>query len=98
MWRGFVPYGEFSIEVFDEQMPDNQGPWRVRFSSARVEIEKCDDAAIRMPIGHFSQAFMGEPSLASLARMGLVEVRSECELKQAFKLLTPMPVFCTEFF
>ena len=90
--------GEFSIEVADEHLPENRGPWRIRFTPDCVSVEKCDEAAIAIDIRHFSQALMGSPSLHELAAAGLIEAKDGKSLQDAEKLLAPMPVVCMEFF
>ncbi len=90
--------GEFTIEVADEHLPENKGPWRVAYSPNCVNVERCDTAEIKAGIGHFSQALMGSPSLHDLALAGLVQTTDADALRDAENLLTPMPVVCMEFF
>ncbi|MCH8978097.1 MAG: GNAT family N-acetyltransferase [Armatimonadetes bacterium] len=90
--------GEFTIEVGDEHLPENRGPWIVRFTPECVSVEKTDKATITIDIRQFSQALMGSPSLHDLATAGLLETSDANALRDAEKLLTPMPVVCMEFF
>ena len=90
--------GAFSIEVSDEQLPENRGPWRVAFSPDGVIVEPCDSADLVMDIRQFSQALMGLPSLIDIATTGLLEAKSDTVVDEAAKLLTAMPVCCMEFF
>lgn len=88
---------EFSIEVIDSELPENQGPWVVRAKGGLVEVAPATAGEIRLDIRQFSQAFMGSPTLADLAHEGLVSA-SDASLKQAMRVLSPMPVVCMEFF
>jgi predicted acetyltransferase len=90
--------GSFTVEILDEVVPENQGPWRVTFSPGIVSVEPCATGGLKMPIQQFTQAFLGEPSLTDLARSGAIEVRSPEALLEATNLLTPTPVYCMEFF
>ncbi|HWD39916.1 MAG TPA: GNAT family N-acetyltransferase [Fimbriimonas sp.] len=90
--------GSFSIRVSDPQIPENEGPWRVEWESGMVSVSPANDADLEMEIGPFSQAFLGEPSLADLARYGSVLVRSERGLAAAEQLLPPSPTYCGDFF
>jgi predicted acetyltransferase len=90
--------GEFTIEIQDELLPENRGPWKVSFSLDGVDVERCDHAELLMDIRQFSCAFMGEPSLLDLARNGLLEVRDRTTLRTASRLFTPSPVCSWDFF
>ncbi len=90
--------GEFRIGIVDDCIPENKGPWRVRFSRDGVQVEKTDEADFTMPVGVFAPAFLGEPSLADLAHANLVQVTNPSALKVACELLTPCPTYLPEFF
>ena len=90
--------GAFSIEVHDELLPGNRGPWRVGFSPGEVKVEPCAHADLVTDIRAFTQALLGEPSLASLMRHGLVQVRSEEALRNAERLLPSFPTYCLDQF
>lgn len=90
--------GEFSLCVEDPFMPDNAGPWRVRFRPDGVEVEQGGEGDIRMDIQAFSQALMGEPSFADLLAMGHVRANGDTGARSACDLLTAAPVTLTEFF
>lgn len=100
--RALVPLdgtsGEFRLGIIDDCIPENNGPWHVRFSSEGVEVEKTDQADFTMSIRTFAPSFLGEPSLETLALAGLVEIADHNALQSAFKLLTPLPTYCPEFF
>jgi polyphosphate kinase len=51
-----------------------------------------------MDIRQFSQAFMGEPSLITLAMNDLVDVKSSQDLYAASQLLTASSVCCLDAF
>lgn len=90
--------GEFSLEVDDPLVPENRGPWRVRFSPSGVEVEKTAQADLQMSPQTLVQALLGQPSLEDLARNGLICPANRGALGQAAKLLPPLPVYCTDFF
>lgn len=90
--------GSFSLEVYDEHFAENRGPWRIDFSPTGVEVTRSSDAGLAMDIRQFSQAFMGEPSLLTLAVNGLVEVRSASDFEAATRLLSQMSVTCLDAF
>lgn len=90
--------GEFSVAVADDLVPENRGPWQVCFGGKGVRVERCDNASLSFSVQAFTQAFLGEPSLADLARHGLVEVKDQAALASAEALLPPSPVYCTDFF
>lgn len=91
--------GEFTFTVNDEIVPENEGPWRIAFSPAGVEVSEFEGTAdLRVNIHRFAQAFLGEPSLADLARNGLVEVQNVNGLRAATQLLPALPVTCADFF
>lgn len=90
--------GEFSLRVHDPFLPDNAGPWRVRFGPGAVEVEQGGDGDLAMDIQAFSQALMGEPSLADLLAIGRAQASSESRARSACALLSAAPVTLTEFF
>lgn len=90
--------GEFRLSITDRQMPDNNGPWHVRFGPEGVDVSSCDEVDLSMPIEVFSPAFFGEPSLEQLTGNGRVTSFSENAYRAACRLLTPSPTINTEFF
>jgi hypothetical protein len=70
----------------------------VSFSPNGVEVEIGGEPDFHIDIRQFAQAFMGEPSLATLRSIELVEVRNEEGFAAATRLLTPMPTVCSDFF
>jgi predicted acetyltransferase len=90
--------GEFAVEIRDEALPENTGPWHVRFSPDGVEVEKTDRWDLSLDVRAFVQALLGEPSLAALVRMEAVEVISADALAAANRLLPGNPVYCADLF
>lgn len=86
--------GETRLRIVDDVVSENEGPWRIRFSPEGVDVEPCEGHDVVMDIRRFAQAFMGEPSLAELVRLGeIVGDSSTLEL-----LLPPSPTICGDFF
>jgi len=89
--------GEFTIRIIDDIIPENEGPWKVTFGVDGTTVEKTDQAKIEMPINVFTQAFLGEPSLADMARNGMI--CADPDTQHAMELfLPPSPTYCTDFF
>lgn len=88
------PAAPYTLEVLDPLVPENQGPWQVGPGG----VERADSAGIRLTIQSFSQAFMGDPSLADLAALGAVEILDPQSLHNATQHLGPESVVCMEFF
>lgn len=93
-----ITNGEFTIEITDNVIEDNNGAWQVWFESNKAQATKCKSGDIKMDIGSFSQAFMGSPNITELAQHGLIDVRSKEALKAAEKLFDPIQVCCMDFF
>jgi predicted acetyltransferase len=89
--------GEFTIAVQDEILPQNFGPWKVGFEPEAVHVQKAEQADITVSIQQFTQAFLGEPSLQTLADEGLLMGQSAA-LEAANRLFKPTPVYCMDFF
>lgn len=87
--------GSFTLRVEDALVPENRGPWKVTFEPGAVAVEPCDSASLSLDIRQFTQAFLGEPSLADLARSGWVQGDG---LSEAQKLLPASPTLCMDFF
>lgn len=90
--------GAFTLRVRDEDLPENQGPWRVVFGDGGVSVTSASDADITLDIRQFTQAMMGEPSLEQLAWHGLATCASPAALGEAVKLLPARPVYCLDYF
>lgn len=90
--------GEFSFAIDDPVVPENAGVWRVQWSEGSVRVQPGTHAGFRLSIQAFTQAFMGEPSLADLVRFGVVEVTDPSAVSEANRLLSPTPTVCMDFF
>ena len=86
--------GETRLLVRDDVIPENEGPWRVRFSSGCVEVEPCTGHDVALDVRRFAQAFLGEPSLTDLVRLGEIEG----DPTTLARLLPPSPTICGDFF
>ncbi|HSI72065.1 MAG TPA: GNAT family N-acetyltransferase [Fimbriimonas sp.] len=98
--RALTPeqFGQFSVRVQDELVPENVGPWRVELIDGKVSVQKSDNADIEIDVRHFAQSFLGDPSFADLLRNGFVKVNNPQAIGPASRLFSPMPVYCPEFF
>lgn len=98
--RGLKPdnSGEFTIRVFDDTIPENEGPWRVVYSPSGVEVGKTESAGLELDVRQFVQALLGEPSLRELLINDLVTVRDASHISEASRLLAPSNTVCLEFF
>ncbi|HWA82181.1 MAG TPA: sterol carrier protein domain-containing protein, partial [Fimbriimonadaceae bacterium] len=85
--------GEFSIAVHDPDLPENSGPWKVRFEGGGTRVSQVDDAAISLDARSAVQALLGQPSLDDLIRNGVVD-----DSEDARRLLPPSPTFCIDHF
>jgi predicted acetyltransferase len=91
-------FGQFSIRIRDEIVPENEGPWRVAYLGGKMNVQRTDAADLEMDVTHFAQAFLGDPSFSDLVRNGFVKVHNDAAVLPATRLFTPMPVYCPEFF
>lgn len=65
-----------SLEVEDEQVPENAGRWRLRLEAGRVEVERGDgpaDLSLRLGIQALSRIYMGALPAAAAVAAGLVQ-------------------------
>lgn len=90
--------GEFTLELEDEDLPENRGPWRVRFSPRGARVEPATRAQLRLHARQAVQALLGEPSLADLVAAGGVQIHDAAALPAALRLLPAHPTFCMDFF
>lgn len=90
--------GEFRILVVDHQIPENRGPWQVRFSNGSVEVEPAKDSSIAVDIRHLTQAYFGEPSFERLLAEGFIQATEGQELDSARRLFPAIPVCCMDYF
>jgi predicted acetyltransferase len=91
--------GEFVLKVDDLQLPENAGPWLVECCGGRVSVSPASGLPdLQMNVKQFAQALLGEPSLADLLRIGLVEVGRPVAVEMAAALLKPNPTTCVDSF
>lgn len=90
--------GHFTIQVLDEIIEANNQPYRVEFSPSGVSVTPTDSANLVMGDCQFVQALLGEPSLATLAGNGFIDVLDPSDLAAANLLLPPSPTLCIEGF
>lgn len=89
--------GAFSVGMEDNLSAE---PWLldVKFSPDGVTVTPGTTADFRLDVRQFAQAFLGEPSLASLRAIDLVSVTNESGFAAACRLLPPLPTLCSDFF
>jgi len=85
--------GELTLSIEDPEVPENCGPFRVAWSNGKVSVEEASSADLKLTIGRFTQAFLGEPSVEDLARNGLLPPSEPLA-----RLLPASPVYCGDFF
>lgn len=92
--------GEFVLEVADTQLPENAGPWRVRFNSdgTTVEAVEASQTGIRLGIGAYTQAWMGEPGWEGVRFTDDLEVLAPAHLDAARKLMPFRRGLCLDYF
>jgi len=90
--------GGFTIEIDDAQLPANRGPWRVVARDGHVDVARCDAADVRLDVGRFAQALLGEPSFAQLVREGFVHVARDAAADECARVLSAAAVYCLEDF
>jgi predicted acetyltransferase len=89
--------GEFTLSVEDLLIPQNRGPWRVRFGPDGTDVEPGGEPDLRIPGWALGPAILGEPSLAELASSGVI-VGSDHAVKAAARLMSPYPTCLYDFF
>jgi predicted acetyltransferase len=100
MLRALKPRGEgeFTLEIRDEAIPENRGPWKIRWSREGVEVEQNPRADLVMDVRQFVQGYLGEPSFATLGMLDLLEVRSREALEAVERMMPAGTVYCTDIF
>lgn len=68
-----------ALEVDDQQIPENRGPWRVHIENGRMEVERFTgsghvDATVRVPIDTLSRIFIGAVAPWQATAGGLAEI------------------------
>jgi predicted acetyltransferase len=90
--------GAFDLEVVDDLIPENCGPWHVGFSPSGVDVQPAKNADLTTDVRQLAQALLGEPSWRDLAANGFVVVKEDRALSAAEKLMPAMPATCLDFF
>ncbi|MEZ0327382.1 MAG: enhanced intracellular survival protein Eis [Fimbriimonas sp.] len=91
-------FGQFSIRVRDELIPENEGPWGIAYIGDKLNVQRVDSGDLEIDIKHLAQAFLGDPSFTDLMRNGFVKVNNQEAIIPATRLFAPLPVYCPEFF
>jgi predicted acetyltransferase len=89
-----VGAGAFSLEVQDELIPENNGPWRVEDDGASVRCSRVDSGDLVGTTQEWVQAYLGDPGI----ERGPIRVKEAGAMAAAAKFLTPQRVYCPEFF
>jgi predicted acetyltransferase len=91
--------GEFVVKVGDSLLPENEGPWRVRFQNGEVEVEKTTKQPdLEIDIRQFAQALLGEPGLRQITASGGVGINSGAGFTSACHLMPAQSTYCMDFF
>ena len=90
--------GSFTMAIDDEILPSNRGPWRVSYSPEGVHVEPGDTGELQMDIRQYTQAWLGEPSLADLLEHGFVSSSSAEAAQAATAFLPPQATYTLEYF
>lgn len=91
---GLLVEEPFSFEVSDPLIASNCGV----FSLGPEGLSEGGDPSFRCEISALTQAFLGQPSLASLALNGQVEVLNAHDFEKACLALPAQQAVCMEFF
>jgi len=89
--------GRAVIEIDDDLIGENCGPWDVTWNEGRVRVERTDQTGIGLTIREFTQAFMGEPSVDDFVRWGRLDA-DDPNVAGLRLLIPPRPVYCLDFF
>jgi predicted acetyltransferase len=67
-----------ALEVQDEQIPENAGPWKLRLEGGCIEVERSAqggvDATLRLPVRTVSRIFIGAVSPSAAVAAGAAEI------------------------
>ena len=89
--------GEFSFQVKDSAIAENNGAWHVCYQPDAVRVERVQSAELRLSIGQLTQAALGEPSFAEIAR-NEVSCGPHAEIEAASRFFSGRRAYCTDFF
>lgn len=90
--------GDFSFTVDDPHLPENRGPWQVRFEGGETDVRKAGSGGLHFSVQALTQAVLGEPSLHALVRQSAVLVEDARQLESALRFFEPFPTFCLDRF
>ncbi len=91
-WRSAGSGTALSIEVIDDEVPDNHGPWTLTIEDGGAEVRaqrSGDVVAARLVVDAptFAQLYTGELNPGDAARLGLARVEGDVEaLDRAFRV------------
>jgi len=93
---GTEPRGEttIEIEVYDEQLPENRGPWHLTIGEGGVAARRADGgrahARLATDPATFAQVYTGELSPSAAAWLGRAEVSGQTRrLDEVFRVAEP---------
>lgn len=91
--------GSLSIQISDQQIPENNGVFTVQFKEGKALSVVRDDAAspdLSMGINEFSRLIIGEGSAAAMEFMGNITIHGG--LEEIKKVFYPKPALIREYF
>lgn len=89
--------GSFSVYVIDDEIPENEGPWKVEFMNGQVNVEPAGEADITCTVGEMSQLVLGWPGASHLIAQGRViaDESTKMAIEAAFR---NRDVYCIDWF
>lgn len=90
--------GSLTIQVHDDLIPENRGPFRIEFSPEAVSVEPSPTAEITLSDRALAQVILGQPSMRDLLRSGAVKASSDAAAIAAIRLFRYRPAYCLDFF
>lgn len=82
----------FDMEISDQTVPWNQGPWHVHIFNGHADVKKIDMASARCDIQTFSQIFLGYMTAKDAARLGKLK-GNEAQIEHMNKVFLPSVTF-----
>ena len=89
--------GEAVIQIRDETLSANQGPWLVSWANGVCDVAKSATSGVEIDCREFAQMYLGDPSIEDFVRWGRFD-GSDPNVQALRKLLAPRPVYCLDFF
>lgn len=83
-WPAVPPF-DLALQLRDELLPENEGPWHVAFDGRRVTCTRTDGrpdavaATLTIDAAGFAQVFAGELRAGDAARLGMAEVSGDVD-------------------